>query len=137
MTAFLLAGCCVICRKDIKYKNNPLILSFAGPNIFAPRHDYLTHDLSVENAPKLIVLIDVQTFYDMVVHDWMIANIPMDKTILKKFLKAGMIRDGELFPTDKGISMASGLSPKLANMMLDGLQSNIYDRLYPNGGRGL
>ena len=67
----------------------------------------------------------------------MIANIPMDKTILKKFLKAGMIRDGELFPTDKGISMASGLSPKLANMMLDGLQSNIYDRLYPNGGRGL
>ena len=58
----------------------------------------------------------------------------MDKTVLRKFLKAGMIRNGELFPTDKGMSMASALSPKLANMMLDGLQSHIYDRLYPSGG---
>lgn len=94
---------------------------------------YLIRDLSGENAPKWVVVADVQTFYDTAVHDWMIANIPMDKTMLRKFLKAGMVRDGELFPTDKGMSMASGLSPKLGNMMLDGLQSYIYDRLYPDG----
>lgn len=58
----------------------------------------------------------------------------MDITMLRKFLKAGMMRNGELFPTDKGMSMASSLSPILGNMMLDGLQSYIYDRLYPTGG---
>jgi len=97
-------------------------------------HAYLSHDLSVDNAPDWVVLIDVQTFYDTVAHNWMLANIPMDITMLRKFLKAGMMRNGELFPTDKGMSMASSLSPILGNMMLDGLQSYIYDRLYPTGG---
>ena len=104
-----------------------------GRSAFDP-NAYLIHDLSGENPPEWVVVADVQTFYDTVVHDWLITNIPMDKTILRKFLKAGMVRDGQLFPTDKGMSMASGLSPKLGNMMLDGLQSYIYDRLYPHGG---
>lgn len=96
-------------------------------------HAYLSQDLSGEDAPQLVVLIDVQTFYDTVAHDWMLVNIPMDKTILRKFLKAGMVRNGELFPSEKGMSMASSLSPIMGNMMLDGLQSCIYDGLYPNG----
>ena len=104
-----------------------------GRSAFDP-NAYLIHDLSGENPPEWVVVADVQTLYDTVVHDWLITNIPMDKTILRKFLKAGMVRDGQLFPTDKGMSMASGLSPKLGNMMLDGLQSYIYDRLYPHGG---
>ena len=95
---------------------------------------HLLHDLTMENAPTWVVIADVQTFYATVAHDWLIENIPMDKTVLQKFLKAGMVRNGELFPTDKGMSMASALSPKLGNMMLDGLQSYIYDRLYPSGG---
>ncbi len=57
----------------------------------------------------------------------------MDSMILRKFLKAGVIRDGELFATDQGISLGASLSPIFGNMILDGLQSFIYDRLYPNG----
>lgn len=97
-------------------------------------HAYLIYDLSGENAPDLVVLVDVQAFYDTVIHDWLLANIPMDNTMLQKFLKAGMLKNGELFPMDRGMSMASSLSPILANMMLDGLQSYLYDRLYPSGG---
>lgn len=104
-----------------------------GRSAFDP-NAYLIYDLSRENAPEWIVIADVQTFYDTVVHEWLIANIPMNKMMLRKFLKAGVVQEGQLFPTDKGMSMASGLSPKLGNMMLDGLQSYIYDRLYPNGG---
>ena len=96
-------------------------------------HAYLICDLSGNNAPNFVVLVDVQTFYDTVVHDWIIQNTPMDKTVLRKFLKAGMLHDGEFFPTDKGMSMASSLSPILGNIMLDGLQTFIYDHLYPNG----
>lgn len=73
---------------------------------------HLLHDLTMENAPTWVVIADVQTFYATVAHDWLIENIPMDKTVLRKFLKAGMVRNGELFPTDKGMSMASALSPK-------------------------
>ena len=53
---------------------------------------------------------------------------------MRKFLKAGVIRNGELFPTDKDISLGTSLSPILSNMLLDGLQTYIYDRLYPYGG---
>ena len=86
-------------------------------------HAYLSRDLSGDNPPDYVVLIDVQSFYDTVVHDWLIKNIPMDKTMLRKFLKAGMVKEGEMFPTDKGMSMASSLSSILGNMILDGLQS--------------
>lgn len=97
-------------------------------------HAYLCMELSGEDAPGWVVVTDVQTFYGTVAHDWMIRNIPMDKVVLRKFLKAGMIKESEMFPTEKGMSMATSLSPILGNMMLDGLQTYIYDRLYPHGG---
>lgn len=66
-------------------------------------HAYLTRDLSGVDAPEFVVLIDVQAFYDTVLHDWLLENIPLEKIMLKKFLKAGMIRNGELFSTDTGM----------------------------------
>jgi len=43
------------------------------------------------------------------------------------------VKDGLLFETEQGMSLAGTLSPLLGNMMLDGLQTFIYDRLYPQG----
>ncbi len=83
--------------------------------------------------PKWIVRVDVAAFFDNIMHDWLIDNIPMDKTALRKFLKSGVVKNGELFETNRGISFASSLSPILGNMLLDGLQSYIYDSLYPMG----
>ena len=37
----------------------------------------------------------------------MIANIPTDKAILKKWLKAGFVYQNELFPTDAGTRKAA------------------------------
>lgn len=95
---------------------------------------YILRELNQENPPKLIVRADVAAFFDNAMHNWLIENIPMDKTVLRKFLRAGVVKDGELFETNKGISFASSLSPILGNMLLDGLQSHIYDSLYPMGG---
>ena len=47
----------------------------------------------------------------------------MNKQILRKQLKAGVIKDGLLFDTEQGISLGGSLSPVLANMMLNGLQT--------------
>ena len=95
---------------------------------------YILRELNRENPPKWIVKADVAAFFDNAMHNWLIENIPMDKTVLRKFLRAGVVKDGELFETNRGISFASSLSPILGNMLLDGLQSYIYDGLYPQGG---
>lgn len=77
---------------------------------------------------------DVKGFFDSIMHKWLIEHIPMDKAVLKKFLRSGVVKNGELFASNQGISFASSLSPILGNMMLDGLQTAIYDALYMNGG---
>lgn len=95
---------------------------------------YIVRELTCDNPPKWIFRADVAAFFDNAMHNWLIANIPMDKTVLRKFLKAGVVQNGEFFETTRGISFASSLSPILGNMLLDGLQSFIYDNLYPHGG---
>jgi len=77
---------------------------------------------------------DVFKFFSNVPYDWMLRNIPMDTTILRKFLTAGTIKDNEFFEEVRGISFCSSLSPILGNMLLDGLQTRVYDKLYPDGG---
>jgi RNA-directed DNA polymerase len=47
-----------------------------------------------------------------------------DKEILKKWLKAGYIENGKLFPTEDGTPQGGNISPTLAKMTLDGLEKN-------------
>jgi len=96
-------------------------------------HAYLCSDLSGPDAPGFVLIVDIAAFYESVVHQRLMETIPMDKGILRKFLKAGVIWHGELLSTDKGISLGTSLSPILGNMLLDGLQTYIYNHLYPNG----
>lgn len=94
-------------------------------------HAYLFQALDGPKAPKVVVIADIRAFYESAAHRWMIDHIPMNKTMLRKFLKAGVVRNGDLFDTNEGMSMAISISPLLANMMLDGLQTYLYDHLYP------
>lgn len=65
----------------------------------------------------------------------------MDKAILCKWLKCGYVFNGELFPTEEGTPQGGIISPTLANMALDGLQSLLencikkykknYKQIYP------
>ena len=98
-------------------------------------HAYLFDVLNGPKAPKIVVIADVSAFYESATHRWLIDHIPMNKKMLRKFLKAGDVRNGDLFNTEQGISMGISISPLLANMMLDGLQSYLYDRLYPGKKR--
>ncbi|HLB47888.1 MAG TPA: group II intron reverse transcriptase/maturase, partial [Anaerolineales bacterium] len=66
---------------------------------------------------------DIQSCFDKISHDWMIAKLPTDKAILKKWLKAGFVYQNELFPTDAGTPQGGIISPVAANMTLDGLEA--------------
>ena len=74
---------------------------------------------------------DIQGCFDNISHDWLIANIPMDKAILQKWLKAGYVYQNELFPSHAGTPQGGIISPVLANMTLDELEAMLAKR-FPN-----
>ncbi len=97
-------------------------------------HAWICKNLSGIDAPKYVLLTDVKAYYDNISHEWLMDNIPMDKNILKEFLKSGFVFAGCLFPSESdGISLGTSLSPILGNMVLDGMQNYLYEHFYQHG----
>jgi RNA-directed DNA polymerase len=71
---------------------------------------------------------DIKGCFDNISHDWLLAHIPMDKAILRKWLKAGFIESRTLWPTEAGTPQGGIISPTLANMALDGLERELRRR---------
>jgi len=86
---------------------------------------YMHIILSNRHAPEWVLEGDIKGCFDNINHNWLLANIPMDKKVLRQFLKAGFIYDENLFPTDNGTPQGGVISPILANMTLDGIQKVI------------
>ena len=92
-------------------------------------HAYVAFALR-KNA-EYVLKTDVKACYESISHAWLLSRIPMDADVLREFLKAGHIFAGELFPSeDHGISLGVSISPILGNMALDGLQREIFKRIY-------
>lgn len=81
--------------------------------------------LAKPGTPGWILEGDIKGCFDHISHDWLLQNIPMDKEILGKWLKAGFVEKKRLFPTEAGTPQGSVISPTLANMVLDGLEMAI------------
>jgi RNA-directed DNA polymerase len=85
-----------------------------------------------ENSPKWVLEGDIKGCFDNISHQWLIDNIPMDKSILKQFLKAGYVFDRHLFPTEAGTPQGGIISPILANIALDGIEKLLADKYHKN-----
>ncbi|MFD2117172.1 group II intron reverse transcriptase/maturase [Paenibacillus yanchengensis] len=83
-------------------------------------------------SPKWILEGDIKGCFDNINHDWLQAHIPMDKRIMKRFLKSGFVYEGKLFPTDTGSPQGGAISSLYANMTLDGLEKLIQDKYHRN-----
>jgi len=68
---------------------------------------------------------DIKGCFDNISHDWLLAHIPMDKLILRKWLNAGYMEKGRFNPTNAGTPQGGIISPVLANMALDGLNNEL------------
>ena len=78
--------------------------------------------LAKRNSPKWVLEVDIKGFFDNISHDWILKNLPMNKGILRKWLKAGFMEKGRLFPTEAGTPQGGIASPVMGNMVLDGLE---------------
>ena len=65
---------------------------------------------------------DIKSCFDQISHEWLLAHIPMDKTILRKWLQAGYMENRRLYTTEEGTPQGGICSPVIANMALDGLE---------------
>jgi RNA-directed DNA polymerase len=93
--------------------------------------------LAKKASAEWVLEADIQGCFDKISHDWMLANIPTDKVILKKWLKAGYVYQNELFPTVAGTPQGGIISPVAANMTLDGLEARLAEKFPRARQRGL
>jgi RNA-directed DNA polymerase len=81
--------------------------------------------LSKPNSATWVLEGDIQGCFDNISHEWMLRNIPMDKTVLRKWLNTGYVENGITYPSRKGTPQGGIISPTLANMTLDGLEEAV------------
>ncbi|MFA6271014.1 MAG: group II intron reverse transcriptase/maturase [Candidatus Paceibacterota bacterium] len=112
---------------------DPVAETTGDPDSYGFRRERSTADaieqvrnvLGRKASAKWVLEGDIKGCFDNISHDWLVANVCMDKDILRKWLKAGFIEMGRLFPTNAGTPQGGIISPVLANLALDGLQSEL------------
>jgi RNA-directed DNA polymerase len=122
---------------------DPIAESTADPNSYGFRRDRSTADaiaqcfitLGKRQSPQWVLEGDIKACFDQISHDWMLAHIPMDRAILRKWLKAGFIDENTLHPTEAGTPQGGIVSPVAANLTLDGLEKVLRER-FPQLGHG-
>ena len=73
---------------------------------------------------NFIVDADIAKFFDTVSHEWLVRFLehrigdPRILRLIQKWLKAGVVEDGQWFPTEEGSPQGSVISPILANLYL-------------------
>lgn len=81
--------------------------------------------LSQKFSALWIFEADVKACFDKISHKWLLDNVLMDKTILRKWLKSGYIEKQHLYATKEGTPQGGIISPTLMNITLDGLEKLI------------
>lgn len=92
-------------------------------------------NLAAKRMSKWVLEGDIKSCFDRISHDWLMAHIPIEKAILRKWLKAGYMEEGTFHTTDEGTPQGGIISPVLANMTLDGLQRELEKRFHRKNGR--
>ena len=117
---------------------DPIAETMADPNSYGFRKERSTADaieqchivLSNRGGARWIFEGDIKSCFDRISHEWLMAHIPMCKTILQKWLKAGFMEKHVFYATEEGTPQGGICSPVLANMALDGLERELRGR-YP------
>jgi RNA-directed DNA polymerase len=111
----------------------PVSETLADKGSYGFRHKRSCHDaiercfihLARKDSATWVLEGDIKGCFDNINHDWLMKHILMDKMVLQQWLKAGYIEKKHLFPTEQGTPQGGIISPTLANLTLDGLETAI------------
>jgi RNA-directed DNA polymerase len=100
---------------------DPIAETLADPNSYGFRKERSCADameqcatvLSNGTRPQWILEGDIKSCFDKISHSWLLSHIPMDKTILNTWLKAGYMDKSVLYPTEDGTPQGGILTPPI------------------------
>ncbi|CAL7962659.1 RNA-directed DNA polymerase [Gammaproteobacteria bacterium] len=112
---------------------DPIAESIADKNAYGFRPMRSTADaigqcfraLARRSSSKYILEGDIRACFDTISHRWLLENILMDKEMLRKWLAAGYIEKGKLYPTELGAPQGGLISPTLLTVTLSGLEQAV------------
>lgn len=121
----------------------PVVETTSDPRSYGFRPDRSTADAMVElfhllspkTGPQWVMDADIKSFFDKISHDWLLKSVPMDKGMLRKWLKAGVIDRHTLTATEDGTPQGGIISPCLANATLNGLETELKAHLCEQFGK--
>ena len=122
---------------------DPIAETLADPNSYGFRTGRSCTDaieqcfcaLGKRTCSQWILEADIKSCFDTISHEWLLANVPLDKAILRKWLTAGYVEKQVLRATTEGTPQGGIISPLLANFALDGLEQRLREK-FPRQGRG-
>jgi RNA-directed DNA polymerase len=123
---------------------DPVAETTADPNSYGFRSKSSPADaieqcfiaLGRKTSPQWIFEGDIAACFDRISHEWLLTHIPMEKAILKKWLKTGYLEKNVLHPTEEGTPQGGIISPVIANMTLDGLERQLREAFPRHTKRG-
>jgi len=109
---------------------DPVAETTADPNSYGFREKRSCADaiaqcflvLCRKTSAQWVFEADIKSCFDQIDHDWILDNIPLNRSILQKWLKAGYIENKQMFPTPQGTPQGGVISPTIMNMVLDGME---------------
>jgi RNA-directed DNA polymerase len=115
----------------------PVSESTSDPNSYGFRRNRSTADamsqlflsLSKKASAAWVLEADIAGCFDNINHAWLTNNVPMDKVVLRKWLKSGLMYQGRFQETEAGTPQGGIISPTLANVTLNGLETSLAEYL--------
>jgi RNA-directed DNA polymerase len=115
----------------------PVVESQSDPNSYGFRRTRSTADamsqlfgcLARKASAPWVLEADIEGCFDHINHEWLVSQVRMDRVILNKWLTAGVVYKGQLTSTEAGTPQGGIISPSLANVALNGLETGLLAHL--------
>jgi RNA-directed DNA polymerase len=113
----------------------PVSESTSDPNSYGFRTNRSTADamsqlfvnLSRKVSAQWILEADIAGCFDNINHRWLNDNVPMERGVLNRWLKSGLIYQNQFQETEAGTPQGGIISPTLANVTLNGLETGLVE----------
>jgi RNA-directed DNA polymerase len=98
---------------------DPIAETLSDPNSYGFRKERSCADaiaqcfilLARKHSAPWILETDIRACFDKISHEWLLAHLPMEKAILRQWLKAGYLEKGFYYPTEEGTPQGGLVTP--------------------------